>query len=175
MTSDEFCDLPVSESAKLQLLDSKVMVTEWPTVAHQNFVAELTTALNSWSAGRRLGWAIPATLVQLAEGWTPVPDVSFVTANRRKCLREQWIEGPPDLTAEVLSPSDRKTDRETKFAAYARFGVRWYWIVDLKKRTLEECEAVNGVYTNKVRVPFDQPFSPRLFPGLTMDLASFEW
>ncbi|HMC89261.1 MAG TPA: Uma2 family endonuclease [Gemmataceae bacterium] len=27
----------------------------------------------------------------------------------------------------------------------------------------------------EVRVPFDAPFSPRLFPGLFIDLASLEW
>lgn len=46
-------------------------------------------------------------------------------------------EGPPDLTIEVLSPSNWLDDRRTKFRLYARAGVREYWIVDLERRTIE--------------------------------------
>ena len=38
--------------------------------------------------------------------------------------------------------------------------------------TLEEYEGVGGAFTNVVTVPFAQPFAPRVFPGLTIDLAS---
>jgi Uma2 family endonuclease len=66
-------------------------------------------------------------------------------------------------------------DRKTKFIAYAKHGIPWYWIVDLKARVLDEYELVHGKYTNVVKAPFDEPFKPRLFPGLVIDLASLEW
>jgi Uma2 family endonuclease len=90
-------------------------------------------------------------------------------------VKEKRIEGPVDLAIEILSPSNPELDRDTKFAAYARFGIRWYWIVDLKQRILEEYELVGNIYGNHVEAIFDEPFEPRLFPGLVIDLASLEW
>jgi hypothetical protein len=34
---------------------------------------------------------------------------------------------------------------------------------------------VGNTYGNRIDVPFDKTFSPRFFPGLTIDLASLEW
>ena len=51
--------------------------------------------------------------------------------------KEEFIEGPPDLTIEVLSPSNWLDDRRTKFRLYAQARVREYWIIDLERRTIE--------------------------------------
>ena len=39
---------------------------------------------------------------------------------------------------EIASPSTKKRDRTQKYAAYARYGVPFYWIVDNTKQVLEE-------------------------------------
>lgn len=50
------------------------------------------------------------------------------------------IEVVPDWCCEVLSPSNARHDRVTKRAAYARAGVRHYWLVDPETRMLEALE-----------------------------------
>lgn len=40
----------------------------------------------------------------------------------------------PDLAAEILSPSTAARDRGEKKGAYARAGVREYWLVDPRAR-----------------------------------------
>ena len=42
----------------------------------------------------------------------------------------------PDLVIEILSPRTKPLDLVTKRAAYERFGVREYWIVDADAATL---------------------------------------
>jgi Uma2 family endonuclease len=146
-----------------------------PTRDHQYFIFQLAFAIERWSKPRKLGRVLPDVLMKLDGEWTPAPDLVFVAQRHLKRVKEKRIEGPVDLAVEALSESNPELDRETKFAAYARFGIRWYWIVDLKSRVLEEYELVDTTHGNLVEAPFDEPFKPRLFPGLVIDLASLEW
>ena len=175
MTSDEFCELPPSDTVKLELLDGEVVVMTRPTPVHQHFVFQLAVIIELWAKRRRLGRVLLDTLMKLDGKWTPAPDLVFIARRHLNRVKDKRIEGPVDLAVEVLSPANPEIDRETKFAAYARFGIRWYWIVDLKSRVLEEYERVGKSYGNRVDAPFDESFAPRLFPGLTVDLASLEW
>lgn len=45
------------------------------------------------------------------------------------------IEIPPDWICEIVSPSSRLYDRQTKMPKYAAFGMQYAWIVD--RRTIE--------------------------------------
>ncbi len=170
MNSDQFAALPESQQY-LELIDGKVVMSPKPRPRHQRFVGRLIAVLNPWLDQHGLGDLFPETEMRVSDDWTPAPDLSFVRTDHLDRVGETQILGPVDLAVEVLSPSNENTDRDDKFAAYARFGIDWYWIVDLRRRVLEEYERVGDAYGNRVDCPFDQPFSPRLFPGLTIDLA----
>ena len=109
--------------------------------------------------------------MRLDDEWTPAPDLVFVRTENLGRVGETQILGPVDLAVEVLSPSNEIDDRTTKFHAYAEHNIPWYWLVDLDRRILEEYELVSGKYGNKVSMSFAQPFTPRLFSELTIDLA----
>lgn len=55
------------------------------------------------------------------------PDV-FV--GRRSDLGEKWLDHPPVLAVEVLSPSSRLYDLNTKFERYQRARIPSYWVFD---------------------------------------------
>jgi Uma2 family endonuclease len=175
MTSDEFCELPPSDQFKLELLDGEVVVAARPIPNHQHFIFQLGVVLQLWIKPRKLGRILLDTLMKLNGAWTPAPDLCYLKTKHLKRVERKRIVGPVDLAVEVLSPSDENADRLTKFTAYAEFGILWYWIVDLEKRVLEEYELVEDRYGRRKIMPFDKPFSPRLFPGLHIDLASLEW
>jgi Uma2 family endonuclease len=65
------------------------------------------------------------------------PDVLFISGARLDIVKEEAIEGPPDLVVEVLSPSTFYKDLRRKMTAYAQFGVQEYWIVDAETQTIE--------------------------------------
>lgn len=175
MTSDQFCKLPPSDEVKLELINGEVIMAARPVPNHQYFVAELISAINPWIKRRRLGRLLPDTLMKLDGDWTPAPDLVFIRTKNLHRVKNKRIEGPVDLAIEVLSPTNPELDRETKFEAYARYGIPWYWIIDLKTRMLEEYELLQDEYGTAVTVSFDRPFKPRIFRGLTIDLASLEW
>jgi Uma2 family endonuclease len=174
MKSDQFCELPPSDTVKLELLNGEVIAMTRPSPSHQRFLLNLAMVVEMWARKRRAGKIYPDTLLKLDDDWTPAPDLVFVARKHQRQVKAKRIEGPVDLAIEALSPSNPEIDRETKFETYANHGIRWYWIVDLEERVLEEYQLVGDTYGNLVEASFDQPFKPRLFKGLTIDLASLE-
>jgi len=175
MTSDQFCRLPESDTVKLELLDGDVVVMPRATLFHQYFLLQLAMVLALWAKKMDLGRVLPDTLMKLDGKWTPAPDLVFVAKRHLHRAKQKRIEGPVDLAIEALSPGTARVDRKIKFTAYAKYGIPWYWIVDLKARVLEEYELTSRKYGNLIKAPFDAPFKPRFFPGLVIDLASLEW
>jgi Uma2 family endonuclease len=65
------------------------------------------------------------------------PDVLFVAKARLHLLRDNHLEGPPDLAVEVVSPDSVSRDWRTKYHECETAGVREYWIVDPLTRRFE--------------------------------------
>lgn len=63
------------------------------------------------------------------------PDAAFIRAERLAELEEEpFVEGPPDLAVEVISPSDRASFILDKVQTYLEAGAREVWIVDPDRR-----------------------------------------
>jgi Uma2 family endonuclease len=79
---------------------------------------------------------------------------------------------PPDIAIEVVSPSrrDERRDREEKLGEYAAFGIRWYWIVDPERRTVEIHALDGGSYVLAVEGSAGVIESVPGCPGLLLDL-----
>ncbi len=119
-----------------------------PSPIHQFIVGELVTEIKMFLRQHPLGEVFPAPTDVLLPGRAePVqPDLVFVAAERANIVTRRAVEGAPDLTVEVLSPSNWLDDRRTKFALYAEMGVREYWIVDPDERTIEVFSLHEGRY-----------------------------
>ena len=65
-------------------------------------------------------------------------DVAYVSAERLAANpdRAAWIEGPPLLAVEILSPSDTQETIDEKIEVYLESGVALIWIVDPRFRTV---------------------------------------
>ncbi len=59
------------------------------------------------------------------------PDVSFLSAARipPDGLPEGYIDGPPDLAVEIVSPGDTASEIQNKVHDYLAAGARLVWIV----------------------------------------------
>ena len=93
------------------------------------------------------------TDVKLSEITIIQPDIFFIRKKREHIIKRNFVESSPDLTVEILSPTQEKLDRFTKMKHYAISGIEEYWL-NVFERT--------GV--------FSEDFSPVLFPGLTIRL-----
>ena len=74
-----------------------------------------------------------------------VPDIAGWRRERMPSPPEgHKIEVVPDWICEIFSPATKSTDREEKMPLYARYGVRFAWLVDPKTQTLEAYELVDA-------------------------------
>ena len=171
MSTAEFAALPLSER-KLELLNGKVVMAARPRLSHQKAIGDLYNLLKNWAEPRGLGLVWPEIELRLAEGWSPSPDVSFLSTAHADRNRGTHIQGPADLCVEILSPSNPETDLDDKYVAYAKHGVPWYWVIDLDATIVGEYQLVGTEYGNAVEQSFAKPFRPRLFPRLKLDLGT---
>lgn len=59
---------------------------------------------------------------------------------------EQVLFPAPDFIIEILSKKTARKDRGVKFEDYQNHGVKEYWIVDPKKKTVEQYLLQDGKY-----------------------------
>lgn len=137
-TYEDYKRLP-DDGWRYEVIEGELHMAPAPRPKHQEATINLATAMSQFARSKRLGKVYTAPIDVLLHGLaSPVqPDVLFVASDRLDIVKEEFIEGPPDLAIEVLSPSNWLDDRRTKFRLYARAGVREYWIVDLERRTIE--------------------------------------
>ena len=61
------------------------------------------------------------------------PDASIICGS----IHKNYVDFPPTLVVEILSESTALKDRITKFSIYEKFGIKFYFIVDPEKESVE--------------------------------------
>jgi Uma2 family endonuclease len=85
------------------------------------------------------------------------PDGLVVCGN----IKKAFLDFPPKLVFEVLSPSTALKDIHTKFSFYEKFGILYYLIVDADKETVQIFQLINNQYqeiTFDAAMPFNFTF-----------------
>ena len=99
-------------------------------------------------------------------------DLSVYLAGRRPPPRGV-ISIPPDIAVEIVSPSprDQRRDRFEKMEEYARFGIRFSWLIDPQQRTVEIYEqGADRRYDRRVQAGSGSLQDLPGCPGLVLDV-----
>ncbi|HZZ41510.1 MAG TPA: Uma2 family endonuclease [Tepidisphaeraceae bacterium] len=65
------------------------------------------------------------------------PDLLFVSSRNQNLIKKTYIDGPPDLVMEIVSPDSESRDWRDKFIDYQSANVREYWIIDPNSQRVE--------------------------------------
>jgi Uma2 family endonuclease len=162
------------------ILGGELVVFSSPVEPHAAVVAELFYLLmQAQEAGNGRARTAPrAVAFDYAEKGLQSedvthPDLLFVREERRGIMGYNCVESAPDLVIEVLSPTTRADDLPggKKFAIYERYGVLYYWIVDLEDRTVAQYTWQDGRYGDRVVLRPGDTLSCPLFPSISRDVA----
>ena len=135
-TVEDYNQLP-EDGNQYEIIDGKLEFKPSPTTTHQRICSNLDHLISQTCRMDYIIMESPIDVI-LSETETRQPDLLMIHRSREHIIAEHAIIGPPDLVAEIISPSSAKRDRTMKKDSYARFGVLEYWIVDPANRTLEQ-------------------------------------
>ena len=114
-----------NDGHRYELMDGVLVVSPRPTTVHQFVAMRLATVLDKACPDGLCVLAEPA--VQLDPVTELSPDLVVV---RIEDVGDAKFTLPPLLVVEVRSPSTALIDLNRKKAAYEKFGVPSYWVVD---------------------------------------------
>ncbi len=137
-TYEDYKNLPESETKRYELLEGELVMVPSPTEPHQRVSGNMHLIIGQFVKERKLGNVYSAPFDVLLSNENVVqPDIMFISKERANIITEEDIKGAPDLVIEIVSPATSRRDRTLKHTLYARHGVKEYWIVDPKGKSVE--------------------------------------
>jgi Uma2 family endonuclease len=114
--------------------------------------AEVQSALVQWFRNHGKEWNVRA-FTELRMQITPtrfrIADVCLIPRDEPA---EQVLQRPPIAVIEVLSPEDRVSRYQQRFADYRQMGIAHIWVVDPKTRRGYDCSEGSWIETMSFKV-----------------------
>jgi Uma2 family endonuclease len=145
LTFEKWLALPETKQP-YEIVDGVMLTAPTPTPLHQWIMMEIAVRLKSFIEERELGVVLAAPvdlLIQREPLRTRQPDILYLNSERTgiRGIAElrglQYLETPPDLAVEVLSPSNSRRDIEERLSDYRGVGVLECWLVNSEAETIE--------------------------------------
>lgn len=169
ITLEQYEALP--EDKRVEVFEGVVYDMASPSQIHQSVSMQLSTIINNYLLRKKGPCRIfsapfdvklsdkPLTIVQ--------PDI-MVVCDKNK-LDEKRCNGSPDFIIEIVSPGNPADDYIRKLYYYKNYGVREYWIVDPRRKTI----TVNYFEGNIVSVqyPFDSIIKVNIYDDLYINFS----
>ena len=148
-----------------------IAMSPQPTLKHQRITASLITEFGiALKKDCRKCKVLDPVDYKISEDTILQPDLSIICKDSNK----PFLDFPPSLIAEVLSPSTAIRDRNTKYEIYQQQGVKYYLIADPDDKSIEIYLLINNVYqlqnhSNKFEFNLDEDCS------LPIDFNELDW
>ena len=140
VTGDELLRRPGLDACELVAGRIVRMTPTNPT--HGRIEANVAAALKRFVSTRNLG-VVMAGEVGVFTGRNPdtvrAPDVLYLShaQDARRSRPQGFLDVPPELIVEILSPTDRPDQVRRKLREYFAAGVRRVWVIDPAARTVQ--------------------------------------
>lgn len=156
------------DGLRREIIEGELFVAAAPSRFHQEVQIRLIVQIGVLVKANGSGkiFAAPAD-VRLSEHDLVQPDIIFIRRERLGIYRGNTVHGAPDVIMEIVSPSNRGYDLESKARLYEANAVPEYWVFDPERRRITQLvfadgrhvpvEPTNGIYRSTV------------IPGLEID------
>ena len=155
ISAEEFLELvnqPQYQDRRLDLVEGEIIEMPKPTVGHGEIVIWLSTKIASYvyenDLGRVTGGDAGFVVRRNPAGRATVRglDIAFISkAKAPNPLPRGWVEIPPDLAVEVISPGNQAGDIHKKVRELLKAGTPLIWLVYAETRTVVVHTAASAV------------------------------
>ena len=140
ITADELLTLPKKDEL-YELVRGELRVMSPAGGRHGQIGMKLGILLGHFVMTNQLGVVVNADtgfLLKRDPDTVRAPDVGFLSAARvpPTGIPDGYIDGPPDLAVEVISPTDTLYEVDDKIAEYLAAGTRLAWVINPRRRTV---------------------------------------
>jgi Uma2 family endonuclease len=125
------------EDLRTEWIDGKVIMMAPANIDHVDLNFWLVTVTRMFVEHHQLGKVFGIETEIRLPRVRRNPDLLFVSKSRLKIIKPTFIDGPPDLIVEIVSPDSESRDWRDKFSNYESAGVREYWIIDPSSKRVE--------------------------------------
>lgn len=159
------------EDKRAEVFDGVIYDMSSPSQLHQAVSMELSNILYNYikrKKGTCQAFTAPFDVKLSDKPLTIVQPDIMVICDKDK-LDGKRCNGAPDFIIEIVSPSNPADDYIRKLYYYKNYGVREYWIVDAKRKTV----TVNYFENNIVSVPysFESIVKVNIYEDLYIDFS----
>ena len=162
-TIEDIYSLP--EGQRAELIDGQIYMMAPPSRKHQEIIFSLSRKIADYIDSRkgscRVYLAPFAVFLNEDDRNYVEPDISVICDPNK--LTEKGCNGAPDWVIEVVSAGSQRMDYMTKLFKYRTSGVREYWIVDPKDKTISVYDFANDnmckyIFSDVVKVGIYEDF-----------------
>jgi Uma2 family endonuclease len=138
LTIEEFERLP-DDGWRLELVRGQVIREPPAGFEHSGIAVHIASILIAFAREHGLGKVVGADagfVLSVEPPTVRAPDVAFVSEERLTFDPKRFAPLAPDLTVEVVSPSNTMSEIHEKVLDYLDAGTRLVWVVDPGPRTI---------------------------------------
>jgi Uncharacterized protein conserved in cyanobacteria len=170
ITLEQYEALP--EEKRVEVFDGIVYDMSSPSQIHQSISMQLSTVINNYILRKKGDCSIFSAPFDVKLSDNPLvivqPDI-MVICDKDK-LDEKRCNGAPDFIIEIVSPGNPSDDYIRKLYYYKNYGVREYWIVDPRRKTV----TVNYFERNMLNIQysFDSTIKVNIYDDLLINFSN---
>jgi len=181
---EEFLAISEKSTLRMEYLNGEITLLTSPSFEHQVLLGRLFRLFSDWFAKKKCTVLLAPFDITfqkindkdyLGKGHLDPPDVLqpdlMVICDYKEGLNEQGkYMGTPTLVIEILSESTRARDMLVKNNTYRLSGVKEYWVVDGKKKTIQVFSYDQHDIVDNEYFSFGSTAKSRYFTGLSCDV-----
>ena len=166
---EQYENLP--EDSQIEVFDGIIYNMASPSEDHQTISMELSTSINNYIRSQKGSCKIfhaPFDVILSNDPLTIVQPDIMVVCDKDK-LDGKRCNGAPDFIIEIVSPGNPADDYIRKLYYYQNAGVKEYWIVDPRRKTV----TVNYFEKNllNIQYSFDSIIKVNIYEDLYIDFS----
>ena len=169
ITLEQYEALP--DEKRMEVFDGIVYDMASPSQIHQSISMQLSTVINNYILRKKGPCSIFSAPFDVKLSDSPLiivqPDI-MVVCDKDK-LDERRCNGAPDFIIEIVSPGNPSDDYIRKLYYYKNYGVREYWIVDPRRKTITVNYFENNIVS--VQYPFESIIKVNIYDDLYINFA----